>query len=58
MTKKHFIELAKIIAEIPDRETRAKLARDIGALCSRSNSLFNWYKWNSACGLGVDRHSY
>lgn len=51
LTKKDFVELAKIIAGITDIDDRTKAARLISALCIRSNPRFDEVKFLKACGV-------
>jgi hypothetical protein len=49
MSKKHFVMLAAIIAEVSDMGTRNGLCIDIGNICKELNSNFNWTVWKKAC---------
>lgn len=50
MTKKHFIALAKAIAQIQTEQDRRRLCDEIGEICAKVNREFSWTKWRSACG--------
>ena len=48
MNKKLLIELAKIIKDIPCKESKKQVYNDIGNLAESINPLFKWNKWNKA----------
>ncbi|CUA90955.1 hypothetical protein Ga0061061_11713 [Chelatococcus sambhunathii] len=51
MTKKHFIALAKVIAETSDERERRRLCEEIGAVCASVSREFRWSTWREACGV-------
>lgn len=48
MNKKLLIELAKIIKDIPCKESKKQVYNAIGNLANKENPLFSWDKWNRA----------
>jgi len=48
MNKKLLIELAKIIKDIPCKESKKQVYNEIGKLANKKNLNFNWVKWNDA----------
>lgn len=48
MNKKLLIELARIIKDIPCKESKKQVYNDIGKLADKENPLFSWDKWNQA----------
>lgn len=56
MTRKHFVQLAKVIAGFADtiglgQVGRTKLASDIAAVCADANSQFDKRRFLTACGV-------
>jgi hypothetical protein len=51
MTRKHFVAMAKEIAEMPDRKS-ARIAAEAFALVARAvNPRFNFDRFYTACGV-------
>lgn len=51
MTKKHFIEFAKAISEIEDRDARKRVANVIAVVAAKMNPRFDAQKFFAACGV-------
>lgn len=49
-TKKHFIQVAKIISQIADPKARQQMANDRGAEFAAQNPRFDHARWHAACG--------
>lgn len=54
MSRKHFSALALAIAEISDKEERARAARLIADVCAESNGRFDRQRFYYACGVRND----
>ena len=48
MNKKLLNELARIIKDIPCKESKKLMYESIGKLVESINPLFSWDKWNQA----------
>ena len=54
MTRKHFVELARIVAELDaPKSVRFDLAISLSVLASNDNPHFDHAKFLHACGLGA-----
>ncbi|WP_336814193.1 hypothetical protein [Bosea sp. MMO-172] len=51
MSKKHFIQLAAIIARTEDMAERKRLCEEVGTVCAHVNKEFRWSTWRSAYGV-------
>ena len=54
-TKKHMIELARIVRSLPteDAETKQWLGDQLGQMLADSNPQFSWERWESAWQDGL-----
>jgi hypothetical protein len=51
MTRKHFIAMAREIAEMPDRESARIAAQAFAAVARTVNSRFDTERFLTACGV-------
>lgn len=54
MSRKHFVEMARIISESPVNGRR-RLAQEFASMAARENSAFNRAKFMDACGVDENR---
>jgi hypothetical protein len=51
MTRKHFIAMAKEIAQMPDRKSARIAAEAFAQVASSANPRFNFDRFYTACGV-------
>lgn len=51
LSRKHFIELAKIVSNIEDCETRQKVGKEVADFCLTENPFFNKELFYEAAGV-------
>jgi hypothetical protein len=50
MSRKHFVAIAKAIAEITDTAERCRVAESLAAVCVLANPRFDRARFLTACG--------
>lgn len=51
MTRKHFIQIAAMLAKIEDMAERKRQAEEFAAVAKKSNPRFDYQRFYAACGL-------
>jgi hypothetical protein len=56
LTRKHFVELAKICANVADKDSRNRLVEQTATFCQEQNSNFNKKTFTDAVQMYSELH--
>lgn len=51
MYRKHYVRIAAVVATIADEQERARVAKELAAVCKSDNSQFKTDKFLAACNV-------